>query len=263
MANMFCCSENTPLDTYNKFKEEPKPPAPKIDKSADWGARESKNKNVDKDALNWDINDENGYIPDLGNIDEDEVSVKANNHYHFGTSLESEDDDKLEVLYPHHVCNDYINDHREYDVLPSCDKMQIQSFRTCRQVYSDANKAFWANTIFSFNDPLHFSLFIAARTAYQKTSLRKLHLEMKFLYREDVRKWNKALPNSLIKTLVGLRALHLYVQHSSDDLPVGFAERARHFIYANILGLQILPLTDVTVVWHKFYDEYDNFEDWP
>ena len=54
----------------------------------------------------------------------------------------------------------------------------MNALRTCRQVYIVAAPIFWSTTTFSFEDPKAFTSWMNDRTAYQKRSLRSIHLKV-------------------------------------------------------------------------------------
>lgn len=120
-----------------------------------------------------------------------------------------------------------------------------------------------------FENPQSFQYFITDRTAHQRRRLRKLYLDFQLWHPKDFHAWNKAFPVTLVKSLVRLRELHLHIRHESsctnlyhDSISPRLPERIRLVTIDNILSLQILPLTNVTVVWQKYCEKELTSKDW-
>jgi hypothetical protein len=186
---------------------------------------------------------------------------------------------ELDHWFPHRDCErhlelQYPHDHRWGS--PTrwvCDSdretVQFQILRVCHQTYFEANRVFWSNTILSFNDPGSFRQFMADRTSFQKKQLQKLRLELTFLQAEDVKEWNRVIPNTLVKSLSGLRDLHLHVRHEFSckfvympSIPQAQNDSMRDMTYENILNFRILPLKNVTVIWQRNYGYAARPKDW-
>ena len=90
------------------------------------------------------------------------------------------------------------------------------ALRVCRQIYIEANDVLWSTNTFSFNDAaISLDHFMDARTTRQKRSLRKLRLQMDWVWGED-KPYNRVLGMTLIKSLTGLRSLRLQINHSME-----------------------------------------------
>lgn len=269
-------AEDTPQVTYEKSKMELQPTPDTTDDDTldvdnpdvDPSHRRAGEHQVDNICLV-----ESGMIESSG--DENSDTEGHDSDYPDGSQIDyynehEMDNDETKHPYPHTLCNDYITDHREYDCLPSEGKVDLAVFRVCRQFYFEANKAFWQNTTLSFEDPYSFSRFMEFRTTHQKKGLRNLHLELRLLETSNVGKWNAVFPITLVKSLVGLRVLHLHIRHQhalkfiyEEDEPLEWVEILRPLMFSPLLNLQVLPLTEVTVVWEQFWEyELDNPDDW-
>lgn len=180
----------------------------------------------------------------------------------------------LEINHPHDRCMDYLKECSgdvglTYRSLPPSWKVQLQVFRVCRQIYFEANQAFWKNTTFAFNDPYVFRTFMADRTSHQKKNLQKLHLTLSIMEPRRLIEW-EVFPVTLLKSLVGMRVLHFQVNDENfchelylRDLSTEMIDLVRASAFDNILNLQILPLTDVTVIWGRFFEDEPEDEDDP
>lgn len=156
--------------------------------------------------------------------------------------------------------------------IPDPESMHLTVLRVCRQVYCEANDILWATNTFSFDDAdPTFIDFMESRTTRQKQILKKLRLQMDWVY-EDDKCWNRVLRMTLIRSLVGLRSLRLQINHSMKA-EVYQCAKAR----GNELGLfqmrqlqfvdklAILPLSDVEVFVSDFPQlvDYSPDEDEP
>ena len=132
--------------------------------------------------------------------------------------------------------------------------MRLKALRVCRQIYSEANQVLWTTNTFSFNDAaFSFHYFMEERTTLQKLLLRKLRLEMDWVWGED-EPWKRALSTTLTRSLAEMRYLRLQINHSVD---AGFHQRAengenelalfetRHLDL--VRSMAKLPLVDVEV----------------
>lgn len=149
---------------------------------------------------------------------------------------------------------------------PDPESMHLTVLRVCRQTYNEANNVLWATNTFSFKDADGiFVDFMKSRTTPQKQLLRKLRLQMDWVY-EDDKYWNRVLRMTLIRSLIELRSLRLQINHSMKA-EVYQCAKAR----GNELGLfqmrqlefvdklAILPLTDVEV----FVSDFPQLVDYP
>lgn len=131
--------------------------------------------------------------------------------------------------------------------------MHLTVLRACRQTYNETNHVLWSTNTFSFaDDGTTCRRFMDTRTTYQKRSLRKLRLEMRW-GGGDEKLWNRALGMACIRSLIGLRGLRLHIHHYS------MTAANYKWMKAHQLGLyktrylefaqrmKILPLTDVDI----------------
>ncbi|KAF6232490.1 hypothetical protein HO173_009370 [Letharia columbiana] len=156
---------------------------------------------------------------------------------------------------PHHRCDvepayKIGANHRRSDH----ESMHLTALRVCRQIYNDANNILWSTNTFSFNDAAtSLDRFMDAQTTRQKQSLRRLRLQMDWVWGED-KPWNHVLGMTLIRSLAGLRSLRLQINHSmyatlfqeakarGNELGL-FQTRRLDFVHK----MAILPLTNVEV----------------
>ncbi|KAF2663787.1 hypothetical protein BT63DRAFT_430057 [Microthyrium microscopicum] len=219
--NVFCASRENPVDMYEKSKTGPDPTF------------------TGKGSPHFEMEEDEDWYTHL-NCDE-HMEVKL-------------DTGKLPVW----------SEHRQFKLCKNPQPKataQLQLFRACRQTFNEANQVFWSNTTFSFNDPHSFSLFMKERSTYQKKSIRTLRLGLDLWYPEVIDEWNKAFAAGLIKSLPGLRVLHLYVRnrcshHHPGKSPRDTFHTLRSVIWpahmlANFENFARLPLESVTVVWRN------------
>lgn len=142
--------------------------------------------------------------------------------------------------------------------------MHLTALRVCRQMYNEANNVIWTTNTFSFNDADGtFTAFMEARTTLQKQLLRKLRLQMDWVY-EDDQSWNRLLRMTLIRSLTVLRSLLLQVNHAMEAAfyqsvkapgnDLGLFQM-RQLAFVNKLA--ILLLTDVEVFVSDFPQPVD------
>ncbi len=99
---------------------------------------------------------------------------------------------------------------------PESESMHLTALRVCRQVYKETNSILWTTNTFSFSDAAPtFAAFVEARTTSQKQLMRKLRLQMDWIYIE-YKDWNVALKMTLIRSMTGLRSLRLHINHSME-----------------------------------------------
>lgn len=175
---------------------------------------------------------------------------------------------------PHQSCDHELSQKWGYNPMtypgeekkPDPESMHLTVLRVCRQTYNEANNVLWTTNTFSFNDAdPTFVDFMESRSTPQKKLLRKLRLQMDWVY-EDDKCWNRVLRITLIRSLIGLRSLRLQINHSMKAKVYQWA-KAR----GNELGLfqmrqlefidkiAILPLTDVEV----FVSDFPQLVDYP
>jgi hypothetical protein len=126
--------------------------------------------------------------------------------------------------------NEQVKDH----VLP------VQILRVCRQAYIEANPIMWLTNTMSF--PIHHDCnpWMADRLTAQKALITSLHLDViAGFWSADLVSFG-AGAQSIIKSLKGLKSLHLY-------LPDTFVVKDR-FKDARLNNYQQLRLEVVTVV---------------
>jgi hypothetical protein len=133
-------------------------------------------------------------------------------------------------------------------------KPYLQVLRTCRQIYLEASRVLWATNTFSFNRPETLKAFMNDRKTAQKQLLKNLHLDMKWHMKQDKRAWEKALTLTLVRSLKGLRAVHLRIGQCVLDEnscfhrnPTGGEDLLNTSPFEEIMKFKILPLETVTV----------------
>ena len=120
---------------------------------------------------------------------------------------------------PHHDCDD----ERAYDIPANREQwghesMDLKTLQVCRQIYNEANNVLWSTNTFSFNDAgLNLHHFMNARTTHQKQLLRRLRLQMDWVW-EEADLFNRVLNPTFIdiRSLTGLRFLRLKINHSLE-----------------------------------------------
>ncbi len=139
------------------------------------------------------------------------------------------------------------------------ESVHLTVLRVCRQIYNEANDVLWSTNTFSFceADPA-FVDFIESRTTYQKKTLRKLRLQMDWVY-EDEKGWNRILGAKRLRSLTGVRSLRLQINHSMtaslyQEAQTGGDELAlfQPHRWELLLKMATLPLSDVEVFVSDF-----------
>jgi len=165
--------------------------------------------------------------------------------------------------YPH---RNYSEAHDPYLILGTGDWRETHSFsdrdskpylqvlRTCRQIYLEASRVLWATNTFSFTRPETLKAFMNDRKTAQKQLLKNLHLDMTWSMKEHKRAWEKVLTLTLVRSLKGLRAVHLRIEQSVLDEnscfhgnPMGGEDLLNTSPFEEIMKFKILPLETVTV----------------
>ena len=136
--------------------------------------------------------------------------------------------------------------------------LELVPFAICRQLYQLANSILYARKTFSFDDALSLRHFLARLDPNQKKMIRSLHLSRPSsrlcMFPSAKKAWMKALEPSSIRSLEGLRTVHLCVDMNmplprypwDSDIP-DYDERLSSDLEP-FLQLRVLPLTKVTVV---------------
>lgn len=129
--------------------------------------------------------------------------------------------------------------------------MHLGVLRSCRQIYTEANRVLWTTNTFSFADPATFKRFMMTRNIHQKRFIRSLHLKMHLDLSCAIKDWNSFLNMSLVKSLCGLRQLAL---HITFGMSATSYERAKsdHYLYPaiyceSVQRISTLALTEVDV----------------
>ena len=146
------------------------------------------------------------------------------------------------------------------------ESMDLRALQVCQQIYSEANSVLWTTNTFSFDQSTStFVAFMESRTTRQKQLLRKLRLQMVWHW-EDDDAWNRIFGMPLIRSLIGLRSLHLQINHSRKNArdrsmedrgrALGlFRMRAQEFVDK----VAAVPLSNVKVFISEHYPS-DNSE---
>lgn len=180
-------------------------------------------------------------------------------------------DKEIDWRMPHQSCNLDLSHKRGYrdtqvrnNILvreqpDPPESVHLTVLRVCRQIYNEANDVLWSTNTFSFSeaDPT-FVDFMESRTTHQKQTLRKLRLQMDWVY-EDEKGWNRILGVKRLRSLTGIRSLRLQINHSMEaalyheakvrGVELAFFQPHQHEF---VLKLATLPLTDVEVFVSDF-----------
>lgn len=137
------------------------------------------------------------------------------------------------------------------------EKLHLALFASCRQLYHLATTTLYPNNTFSFDDALSFTHFLANLDPNQKSMIRSLHLSrpsVDISVRTSNRTtWMHALQPSSIRTLQGLRTVHLCLDMNIHTPNSRGAHTAYKIIFLEadlepFLQLRVLPLTKATVM---------------
>jgi hypothetical protein len=177
--------------------------------------------------------------------DNDDGTGKANDGYLHRNYSEAHD--------PYLILG--IGDRREAHSFSDKDsKPCVQVLRTCRQIYPEASRVLWATNTFSFTRPETLKAFMSDRKTAQKQLLKNLHLNMTWNMKEHKRAWEKVLTLTLVRSLKGLRAVHLRIEQRVLDEnscfhgnPMGGEDLLNTSPFEEIMKFKILPLETVTV----------------
>ena len=166
------------------------------------------------------------------------------------------------ITYSNSICN-----RRKLD---PPETIQLAILRVCRQIYSEANDVLWSTNTFSFDDADRtFVDFIESMTTQQQKMLRKLRLQMDWVY-EDDKVWDRVLGAKRLRSLPRIQGLRLQINHSweaaqyqeskaeADILPFARLQQCEF-----ILKMATWPLTDVEVFVSDFPHLVDEVEDPP
>ena len=135
----------------------------------------------------------------------------------------------------------------------------LHLLRVCRQIYIEACPIIWTTNTFSFHEALTLKAFFDNRKVAQKKLLRNLHLRLEWCDRKDKYYWDKKLTLPLIKTITGLKSLHVdlaqSLMHRSSFTsfrqiapPGNRLFHSLQWMYVEqIANFSVLPLEDVTV----------------
>jgi hypothetical protein len=133
-------------------------------------------------------------------------------------------------------------------------KPYLQVLRTCRQIYLEASRVLWATNTFSFIRPETLKAFMNDRKTAQKQLLKNLHLNMTWNMKQHKRAWEKALTLTLVRSLKGLRTVHLRIEQCVVDEnscfhsnPLEGEDLLDTSPFEEIMKFKILPLETVTV----------------
>lgn len=174
---------------------------------------------------------------------------------------------------PHSACNRSINtlhrDMLENDFHRSAEGRQcfiaMELLRSCRQIYCEATEVLWSTNTFSFRSCYDLKMFMDDRTSIQKTRIKSLRLDMDF-HNGPPDAWNAGVPMPIIRSLVGLRNLHIFIGASR---PISPRSAALTNLYASYIRLclsevakfRILPIQSATVVITR--PTHPHITDWP
>ena len=139
------------------------------------------------------------------------------------------------------------------------ESVHLTALRVCRQIYNEANDVLWSTNTISFSEAgPAFAEFMESRTTYQKQTLRKLRLQMDWVY-EDEKGWNRSLGVKRLRSMTGIRRLRLQINHSMEaalyqKAKTGGDELAyfQPHQWEFLLKMATMPLTDVEVFVSDF-----------
>lgn len=130
-------------------------------------------------------------------------------------------DQEIVWRQPHYHCEvelAYNPNRRRADPERDPKYMHLAVLRVCRQIYNEANHVLRTTNTFSLNDAgLSFYHFMEDRTTHQKRLLRRLRLQMDWIWVEE-KIWDRPFSAKLIKSLTGLRILRLQINHQMDAM---------------------------------------------
>ncbi len=133
------------------------------------------------------------------------------------------------------------------------ESMDLKALQVCRQIYNEANIVLWSTNTFSFNDAgISLKHFMKARTTHQKRLLRRLRVEMDWVWEEDDL-FDRVLHPTFIKSLTGLRCVRLQINHSEEtaDYQEAKARDGPSLVQTRYLEfvrkMAVLPLVKVEV----------------
>jgi hypothetical protein len=133
-------------------------------------------------------------------------------------------------------------------------KPYLQLLRTCRQIYLEASRVLWTTNTFSFDNPKFLRMFMNDRKTAQKQLLKNLHLDMAWHRRTQKRDWERTLTLTLVRSLKGLRTLHLYIEQCLLNQASNFENKSDwetkilgDSYFQEIMKLKMLSLETVTV----------------
>ncbi|MCJ1392984.1 hypothetical protein MMC18_005856 [Xylographa bjoerkii] len=130
--------------------------------------------------------------------------------------------------------------------------LQLALLRACRQIYVEANESLWSTNIFSFGDSKLFKNFIDRRNSTQKKLLKKIHLNWTGHNVPHGRDYAAPLLLSTIRTLRGLRVMHLnMLRYFPEESSKSYIESEwnSNFRTVDVLVFSNLPLQVVTVTF--------------
>lgn len=93
--------------------------------------------------------------------------------------------------------------------------LPVQLLRVCRQIYIESNPLLWSTNTLSFENMTDFKTFMSNRIRAQRANITSLHLDLTDNHYCNSRYASSAATLGIVKSLVGLRSLHVYL---SDNL---------------------------------------------
>lgn len=95
-------------------------------------------------------------------------------------------------------------------------QLDLRVLRTCRQLYDECNQVLWTTNRFAFQYADSFWMFVDARTAAQKSRMRKVQIQMDD-YVQASADWHTILAPDLIQSLQGLKDLYFTFNWPADE----------------------------------------------
>ena len=143
-----------------------------------------------------------------------------------------------------YVINNYDNLHQD---CADGGKLDLRLLGTCKQIYQEAKLIPYSTNIFSFSKALTFDRFMSSRLPNQLHAIGGLHFIL-VLSSMEGQKWNEGFVNPCVKSLTGLRTLHVCIKQKFEHLCS--YKNMKDGAYDAVNGLLILrchPLSVVTV----------------
>ena len=133
------------------------------------------------------------------------------------------------------------------------EKLDLRLLVACKQIYQEAKLIPYSTNIFSFSKPFTFDRFLSTRLPGQLGAISGLQFTLVLVSMEG-QKWNKGFTNRNVKSLTGLRTLHVCIKQKPEHLCSYNDMKAGAYDAVNgLLILRCYHLSAVTVVLSDDY----------